>query len=83
MMTRNFWTIEDIDIALSAVRGADVIEALRVNGILEKTRWDLVTDCCAKLFSDPSLVSRNTDHAQFLGQVYRLIRETGHLCPKE
>lgn len=82
-MIRNFWTMEDIDVALSAVKGTDVIEALRVNGILATNRWVLVTDCCAELFSDPSLVSKITDHAQFLGQVYRLVKETGHLCPKE
>lgn len=80
---RNFWDMNDIDSALSAIKGKGTIDDIRDKGALGITRWVLITDCCAMMFANPKIQHDNPDSAQLLGQVYRYMTETGFITPKE
>lgn len=80
---RNFWDTDDIDFALCDIHGEEVINAIKRNGVLGMNRGNLVSEACAKLFSYPKLQEKYPESATFLGQVFRYMKETGYIIPKE
>lgn len=80
---RNFWDINDIDNALSDIKGCDVIETIRSNGLIGPNRGLLITDACAELFAKPELQKKFPESSMLLGHVYRHMLETGYIVPKE